>query len=104
MIKEKLKSVRVKLFLVLCVVTILLVICLIAINSLVLENFYIYNKTNTIKEVYNKINKYYKDPDLAINFISNLYPMPLIVSMYLPFFPSLCLIFFMWLSIVLESP
>ena len=44
MIKEKLKSVRVKLFLVLCVVTILLVICLIAINSLVLENFYIYNK------------------------------------------------------------
>lgn len=60
MIKEKLKSVRVKLFLVLCVVIILLVICLIAINSLVLENFYIYNKTNTIKEVYNKINKYYK--------------------------------------------
>lgn len=72
MIKEKLKSVRVKLFLVLCVVTILLVICLIAINSLVLENFYIYNKTNTIKEVYNKINKYYKDPDLAINLETEL--------------------------------
>lgn len=72
MIKEKLKSVRVKLFLVLCVVTILLVICLIAINSLVLENFYIYNKTNTIKEVYNKINKYYKNPDLAINLETEL--------------------------------
>ena len=72
MIKEKLKSVRVKLFLVLCVVTILLVICLIAINSLVLENFYIYNKTNTIKEVYSKINKYYKDPDLAINLETEL--------------------------------
>ena len=72
MIREKLKSVRVKLFLVLCVVTILLVICLIAINSLVLENFYIYNKTNTIKEVYNKINKYYKDPDLAINLETEL--------------------------------
>lgn len=72
MIKEKLKSVRVKLFLVLCVVTILLVICLIAINSLVLENFYIYNKTNAIKEVYNKINKYYKDPDLAINLETEL--------------------------------
>ena len=56
----------------LCVVTILLVICLIAINSLVLENFYIYNKTNTIKEVYNKINKYYKDPDLAINLETEL--------------------------------
>ena len=72
MIKEKLKSVRVKLFLVLCVVTILLVICLIAINSLVLENFYIYNKTNTIREVYNKINKYYKDPDLEINLETEL--------------------------------
>jgi len=35
---------------------------------------------------------------------SNLYPIPLIVSIYLPFFPSLCLIFFIWLSIVLESP
>ena len=53
-------------------VIILLVICLIAINSLVLENFYIYNKTNTIKEVYNKINKYYKDPDLAINLETEL--------------------------------
>ena len=72
MIKEKLKSVRVKLFLVLCVVIILLVICLIAINSLVLENFYIYNKTNTIKEVYNKINKYYKYPDLEINLETEL--------------------------------
>ena len=27
-------------------------------------------------------------------FISNLYPTPLIVSMYFPFFPNLCLIFF----------
>ena len=44
----------------------------VAINSLVLENFYIYNKTNTIKEVYNKINKYYKDPDLAINLETEL--------------------------------
>ena len=72
MIREKLKSVRVKLFLILCVVTILLVICLIAINSLVLENFYIYNKTNTIKEVYSKINNYYNDPDLAINLETEL--------------------------------
>lgn len=72
MLKEKLKSVRVRLFLTLCVVVIALVICLIAVNSLVLENFYIYNKTNTIKEVYNKINKYYKDPDLAINLETEL--------------------------------
>ena len=61
MLKEKLKSVRVRLFLTLCVVVIALVICLIAVNSLVLENFYIYSKTNTIKELYNKINDYYGD-------------------------------------------
>ena len=36
MLKEKLKSVRVRLFLVLCVVTILLVIFLIEINIIVL--------------------------------------------------------------------
>lgn len=34
----------------------------------------------------------------------NLYPIPLIVSICFPFLPSLCLTFFIWLSIVLESP
>ena len=67
MLKEKLKSVRVRLFLTLCVVVIALVICLIAVNSLVLENFYIYSKTNTIKELYNKINDYYEEPNLDIS-------------------------------------
>ena len=36
--------------------------------------------------------------------IPNLYPTPLIVFIYFPFLPNLCLIFFTWLSIVLESP
>ena len=71
-LKEKLKSVRFRLFLILCIVIMLLVICLVTINSLVLENFYIYSKTNTIKEIYNKINNYYKDPDLQINLESEL--------------------------------
>ena len=29
------------------------------INSIVLESFYLYSKTKTIKDVYNKINTYY---------------------------------------------
>lgn len=72
MLKEKLKSVRIRLFLILCVVVITLVICLIAVNSLVLENFYIYSKTNTIKELYNKINNYYKEPNLDISLETEL--------------------------------
>ena len=72
MLKEKLKSVRIRLFLTLCVVVIALVICLIAVNSLVLENFYIYSKTNTIKELYNKINNYYKEPNLDISLETEL--------------------------------
>lgn len=72
MLKEKLKSVRVRLFLTLCVVVIALVICLIAVNSLVLENFYIYSKTNTIKELYDKINDYYEEPNLDISLETEL--------------------------------
>lgn len=72
MLKEKLKSVRFRLFSILCIVVVLLVICLIAINSLVLENFYIYSKTNTIKEVYSKINDYYQEPTLDVNLETEL--------------------------------
>ncbi len=72
MIKEKLKSVRIRLFITLCLVVVALVISLIAVNSLVLENFYIYSKTNTIKELYEKINAYYEAPNLDISLESEL--------------------------------
>ncbi len=71
-IKEQLKSVRVKLFITICAVIMFLVSCLILINSLVLENFYMYSKTNTIKSVYNRINNYYKEPSLEINLETEL--------------------------------
>ena len=71
-IKEKLKSVRVRLFITLCVVIMFLVLCLITINSLVLENFYMYSKTKTIKEVYQKINQYYENPNLDYNLENEL--------------------------------
>ena len=57
-LKEKLKSVRVRLFVILCIIIMFLVSCLVLINSLVLENFYMYSKTNTVKKVYEKINQY----------------------------------------------
>ena len=55
--KEKFNSVRFKLFFVLCTVIIFLVICLIVINSIVLETFYLYAKTKNVKEVYEKNQK-----------------------------------------------
>ena len=62
-IKEKLKSVRVKLFLCLCVVVSIIVIFLIIINNVVLESFYLYSKVKNVKLAYEKINDYYNMED-----------------------------------------
>ena len=66
-LKEKLKSVRVRLFFTLCVIIMFLVLCLVIINNLVLENFYMYSKTKAIKEAYKRINDYYAEPSLEYN-------------------------------------
>ena len=71
-IKNQLKSVRFRLFITFCIVIMFLVFCLIAINRLVLENFYMYSKTKTIKGVYQKINAYYANPDLNSDLESEL--------------------------------
>lgn len=57
--RSNFKSVRFKLFLTLCFVIAVIVLCLVAINSIVLESFYLYSKTQTVKGVYEKINNYY---------------------------------------------
>ncbi len=57
--RSNFKSVRFKLFLTLCFVIAIIVLCLVAINSIVLESFYLYSKTQTVKGVYEKINNYY---------------------------------------------
>ena len=57
--KDKIKSVRFRLFYTMCAVIIIIVGCLIAANNLVLENFYLHSKTESVKEVYQKINNYY---------------------------------------------
>ena len=71
-LKDKFKSVRFRLFIVLCVVIMFLVMCLVAINSLILGNFYIYSKTNTIKEVFAAIDNYYTEPNLDIDLDEEL--------------------------------
>ena len=57
--KNHFRSVRFKLVFKICIVIANIVLCLVAINSIVLESFYLYSKTNTVRDVYNKINNYY---------------------------------------------
>ena len=61
--KEAFSSVKVKLFITLSLTTLIIIIFLIIMNSFALENFYLYNKKKTLKEVYETINNYYHDPD-----------------------------------------
>jgi predicted Holliday junction resolvase-like endonuclease len=60
-IKNSFKSVRMRLFFTLCTVIIFIIVILIMINNIVLETFYIYSKTSTIKNLYEQVNDYYKD-------------------------------------------
>lgn len=66
-LKDNFKSVRVKLFLTLCVVVIIIILFLILINNFVLETFYLYSKRKDIAIIYNKINNYYNNPNIDIN-------------------------------------
>ena len=58
-IRENFKSVRFKLFFTMCVVIAIIVLCLVAVNSIVLKSFYLYSKIDNLKDVYKKINNYY---------------------------------------------
>lgn len=58
-LQNQLKTVRGKLFLTLCIVVISIVLFLIIVNSFVLESYYHYIKSNTLKSVYEEINSYY---------------------------------------------
>lgn len=71
-IKKSLKSVRVRLSLTLCGIIVIIVLFLILINNIVLETFYLYSKTNTIKALYEKINNYYNNPNQNIDIEEEL--------------------------------
>ena len=58
-IKERFKSVRVKLFMTLCITTTIIITFLIIVNSFVLEFYYIYSKEAMLLSAYQVINDYY---------------------------------------------
>lgn len=58
-LKEKMKSVRAKLFFTLCIVVVIIIAFLIIANNFVLETFYLYSKQQNLISVYNTINDYY---------------------------------------------
>ena len=58
-IREKLNSIQFRLFTILCISTIFMVFSIVLINNLVLESFYIYNKINSAKNIYEYINNAY---------------------------------------------
>ena len=55
------RSVRKKLFVSLCVVIIVTIFFLIIINNIVLETFYIYNKKDSVKAIYEELNEKYNN-------------------------------------------
>ena len=71
-VKNSFKSVRMRLFLTLCAIIIFIIVFLILINNIVLETFYIYSKTNTIKNLYYKINDFYNNYNNEVNLEDEL--------------------------------
>ena len=53
------KSVKFRLFATLCISIFLIILCLIIVNNVVLESFYLYSKTNTAADLCSKLNDYY---------------------------------------------
>ena len=71
-IKKTFKSVRVKLFLTLSAVILLIIMFLIIINNFVLGTFYTYKKTSALKSVYDMVNNYYINENKDINIENEL--------------------------------
>lgn len=67
-ITKQIKSVRGKLFFTLCIVVLSIILFLIIVNSMVLEKYYQYAKSNQLKNVFNTINSYYNG-EIQINDI-----------------------------------
>lgn len=59
--KNALKSVRVKLFMTLSLVIILIILFLVLINNVVFGQFFIYSKIKSLKSVYEMVNDYYNN-------------------------------------------
>ena len=69
-ITKPIKSVRGKLFVTLCVVVLSIILFLIIVNSVVLEKYYQYTKSNQLKQLFDTINAYYNG-EILINNIED---------------------------------
>ena len=69
---RQIKSVRGKLFFTLCIVVVSIILFLIIVNSVVLEKYYEYAKSNQLKNVFATINSYYKGEIQIVNFEDEL--------------------------------
>ena len=58
-IEEKFKSIRFRLFLTLCISIVLIIFCLIIVNNVLLEGFYLYSKISMAIDTCEDINDYY---------------------------------------------
>ena len=70
--KENCKSIRFRLFFTMCFAIAVIVLFLVIVNSVVLESFYLYSKTNTVKELYSRINNYYNSNIIDTNIEEEL--------------------------------
>ncbi len=61
-LKNALKSVRVKLFMTLSAIILLIIAFLILVNNMVFGQYVLYNKTKALKSTYERINNYYNEP------------------------------------------
>ena len=62
-LKNALKSVRVRLFVTLSFVILLIILFLILVNNFVFGQFYIYSKTKSLKSVYQVVNNYFREEE-----------------------------------------
>ncbi len=63
--KNALKSVRVRLFMTLSFVILLIILFLILVNNFVFGQFYLYSKTRALKSVYEVVNYYYNNAEMG---------------------------------------
>ena len=58
---KHLKSIRMKLFIILTVVVVIIIVFLISLNNIVLETYYLYSKRNSLLDAYEYINNFYNN-------------------------------------------
>lgn len=60
---KQIRSIRVRMFITLGTIIMGIIALLILVNSIILEDYYLYTKTAVVKDLYNTVNHYYNDED-----------------------------------------